>query len=150
MEFVRLILDVWPFLLLAAAAGVVAFGNPRQRLAVLLTWAVPGLGHFWLGRRDRGLVFGCVILLLFIAGMAMAGFANVNFERHPVWGLTQIPGGLLTVVAWLTTSGMEVKGDNPVYAVGCLYTAVACLLNVLAMCDVWDLAENPSTAGKGT
>lgn len=130
-----------------AIAGLAFFvhkSSPRQRMAVALAWLFPGLGHLWLGRRNRALLFGGIILVLYLAGMVMADFCNVSpFDRHPIWGLAQAPAAIPTLLAWLITGpllDLKIWTVNPYYAIGCLYTGVAGLLNILAMCDAWDLA----------
>lgn len=139
-----------PYLLLAAVGALlllrfVATSTPRQRLAVLLGWVLPGAGHVYLGLRRRGLVLGGLILLTFLAGMALADFRNVSpFDRHPIWGIAHAFGGVMAGVAALLTKDLLILRDSPYYQVGSLYSGVACLLNVLAMIDAWDLA--PTTA----
>ena len=34
-----------------------------------------------------------------------------------------------------------IERDNVFYPAGCLYVCVACLLNLVALCDVYDLTE---------
>jgi len=117
--------------------------NPRQRLAVFLAVLFPGLGHFWIKEHRRGLYFGGIIIVLFLAGMAMANFRNISpLNRHPIWGLAQIPGGLMTLLAALLTHSLKIVRESNLYTVGCLYSGAACLLNILAACDVWDLTES--------
>ena len=142
-----------------AIAGLAFFvhkSTPRQRTAVGLAWLFPGLGHLWLGQRNRALVFGGIILLLYVSGMIMADFRNVSpFDRHPIWGLAQAPTAVPTLLAWLVTGpllDLKIWTVNPYYAIGCLYTGTAGLLNILAMCDVWDLAgeKRPAPVREGT
>lgn len=134
---------------LLAVLGMVYFfrvTGPRQQLAVALTWLFPGVGHFYLGRHRRGLLLGGVVLTLFVAGMWLADFRNVSpFERHPIWGLAHAFGGLMTGIATVATSGLQIRESLPFYSVGCLYSGVATLLNLLLMIDVWDLAQEEKT-----
>ena len=37
------------------------------------SWAVPGAGHLWLGRRNKGLIFMAALPLMFIIGLALGG-----------------------------------------------------------------------------
>lgn len=144
MNLGELLLDYFWILLVAAGAYFLYTSNRRQRTAVVLALLFPGAGHLWIGRRQRGLLLGGIMVALFVAGMAMADFRNISpFERHPIWGIAQIPGGLMTVVAWLATSSLKVVRENPLADVGALYSGVACLLNLVAACDVWDLTESP-------
>ena len=86
--------------------------------------------------------FGVQIFALFLAGLVLSDFRCVSpFDRHPIWGITQIPGGILTLVTAALTSGLTIQRDNAFYPAGCLYVSVACLLNLVALCDVYDLTE---------
>lgn len=136
----KLLINLIPVFVVAGVVWFFKTSNRRQRIAVGLTLLVPGLGHRYLGLRSRALLFGGIIIPLFLLGLVLADFCNVSpFDRHPIWGIAQIPGGLMTLIAWLSTMSLELGGENPYYQVGCLYTGTACLLNVLSACDAWDL-----------
>ena len=138
----KLLINLSPILLVAGLVWFFKTSNRRQRIAVALTLVLPGLGHLFLGYRRRGLLFGAVIIPLFIAGLALGEFCCISpFDRHPIWGIAQIPGGLMTLITWVSTLGLKAGGDNPYYHIGCLYAGTACLLNVLTACDAWDLGD---------
>jgi hypothetical protein len=142
VELQKLIAWAGPLLYVAGAIWFVIVSDRSQRKPVLLGWLVPGLGHWSIGQRHRGLFFGVQIVVLFVAGLLLSDFRCVSpFDRHPIWALTQIPGGLLTLLTAVLTSGLHIVRDNPTYAVGCLYVGVACLLNLVALCDLYDLTE---------
>ena len=42
-----------------------------RRLAALLAWLVPGLGHFYQGRIGKGVLYAVCILSLYIVGMVV-------------------------------------------------------------------------------
>lgn len=145
-----IVLQLAPFAVAAALLWLVVSSSPLQRKALLLAWLVPGLGHLVVGRRDRALCFAALLIPTFIAGLCLGSFATVSpFDRHPVWGLAQIPGGLLTLITALTTQGVRIPVEDTVYATGTLYTGAACLLNILALCDVYDLARPMPTVSTG-
>jgi hypothetical protein len=108
---------------------------------VLLGWLVPGLGHWAIHERRRAVFFAVQIVALFIAGLVLSDFRAVNLDRHPIWALIQVPGGLLSLATALATSRLMIEWDNPWYPFGCLYVGVACLLNLVALCDLYDLTE---------
>lgn len=148
MTFSELIVNLVPVLIVAAVAYFVWKSNRRQRIGVLLGWLFPGAGHWYLGHKDRAKFFAGLLVPTFIVGMIIAGFVNVSpTERHPIWGLAQLPGGLLTLVAWLSTMSLKVTSQNDYFLIGCLYTGSACLLNLIALCDVWDLGEGEEETG---
>ena len=116
--------------------------EPQQRqspiLPVLLAWLVPGAGHLKIGRLWPGVFTFAAIIPLFVLGMALAGFENVSWERHPFWFWgAHVWGGLLTAAAAGLTMQAELRDKVPDQSIGQLFTAVACLLNVVAMADVW-------------
>ena len=144
MDPVKLLFNLAPIVLVAGVVYLVARSNPRQRIAVGLGFAFPGAGHFYIGRKDRALAFAGIIVPLFLIGLILANFRCVSpFDRHPVWGLAQIPGGLMSGLTWLATSTLKIETENAYYNIGCLYAGTACLLNILALCDVWDLTGGP-------
>lgn len=49
-------------------------------VAALLAWLVPGLGHFYQGRRGKGALYLICILGLFVAGLVM-GEAKIVYWR---------------------------------------------------------------------
>lgn len=128
--------------------------DQRRGVAVLLSWLVPGLGHMRLGHRSRGLFLFAIVAALFLAGLVMCDFRAVApfaahgeaTGRHDVWALAQFFNGLFFAVTAAVTHGSYKVKDMPFYATGCLYTAVAGLLNVLVMLDAWDIsAPLPAT-----
>lgn len=125
---------------------IILSANPLQRKALLGAWLVPGLGHWLLGRKDRALFFAATLIPVFVTGLILGDFATVSpFDRHPIWGLAQLPGGLMTALAALLTKGANIEAADVFYSTAQLYTGAACLLNILAMCDVHDLARSPKT-----
>jgi len=137
-------LIVWagPALYGAGAVWFLLTADPSQRKPFLLGWLVPGLGHWIVGQRRRALFFAVQIVGLFLAGLVLSDFRCVSpFDRHPIWAITQIPGGILTIVTAGLTATLHIERDNPTYAVGCLYVGVACLMNLVALCDLYDLTE---------
>jgi hypothetical protein len=52
--------------------------NLKNRyLAALLAWLVPGLGHWYQGRRGKAILYGTCILGLFFAGLLLGEGKNV-------------------------------------------------------------------------
>jgi hypothetical protein len=68
-------------------------------LALVLAWAVPGLGHILLGQRARGLIFALTVHGLFAAGMLIGGVKAINPPDQPIWSYTQALTGWPMLVA---------------------------------------------------
>ncbi len=118
-------------------------GRATAGVAVALAWLVPGLGHWYLGRRGRAVVFFAGILALFVIGVAM----DARLATYLGWD--DIFESLRTVAQFFTgAAGFLARTlgfvDGNVRAVlfeyGNTFTEVAGLLNILAMLDAFDIA----------
>jgi hypothetical protein len=111
-------------------------------LLCLAAWAIPGAGHFWLGRVQKGVVFLVALVLLFAMGLtlegrlfpfdlgeplvALAAFANAGLGLPWVVGrMMSLGGGVVTAVT---------------YEYGNTFLIVAGLLNFLVILDAFDIA----------
>ena len=116
-------------------------GNPV--LAMVLAWLVPGLGHFYLGRRGRALLFFLIIVVCLWLGCSLQG----NLSRP-------LPGQPLTLLATLGAMGMGIPyfalryglgyaGDivGAGYEYGTAFLLTAGLMNWLLMLDAWDISR---------
>jgi len=45
----------------------------RALVAMALAWAIPGAGHLWLGRRQKGVVFLLALPVMFALGLWLEG-----------------------------------------------------------------------------
>ena len=118
--------------------------NPRVVPACLFAWLLPGAGHFYLGRRGKGLVFFGAILALFLLGVAMDSRLQLylGFEDPLalLFSLAQTAIGAPYFAA--RALGYE-AGDirSVTYEYGNTFTAVAGLLNILVILDALDTAR---------
>lgn len=113
--------------------------NPVALLAC--TWLLPGLGHWLQGRRLRAVLVFVLLLGLFVAGTALAQGANLSRERHFYYWSGQFLIGGPALLAEALSGHPLVTGEIPLGDVGLLYACMAGLLNVLAMLDVFGVAE---------
>jgi hypothetical protein len=104
---------------------------------LLLAWLVPGAGHAAIGRRCPAVFVAGAVLPLFIGGMALAGFVNVNPNGHPWMFAAQVFAGGPAFAAAALTTDKVIDRFHPYQSVGELYTAIAGLLNLVAIADVW-------------
>lgn len=130
----------------------------RIPLVGLLAWAVPGLGHFLIGDRARGLVFLVTISATFWTGVAIGGVVDtVDPRKHKLWFVAQIctGGNTLAAVAFhdsvvrAKTARGEVLSTSHWGSVdvGVHYSGVAGLLNLLVILDAIARAD-PSWAAR--
>jgi len=112
--------------------------NPPAPLApIVLAWLVPGAGHLKLGRPWPALFIAASVIPLFVLGMFLTGWENVSWTRHPFYFGLQAPAGLIAVAGEFLTRDIPLKGKLPHASVGTLFSAVAGLLNLMAIADVW-------------
>ena len=111
-------------------------------LLVLASWAVPGAGHLWLGRRSKGLIFLVAIPLMFAIGLASQGRIFPFDMSEPLVGLAAIADFGIGLVYF--ASGALGYGIGDVRAVtyeyGNTFLIVAGLLNLLVVIDAYDVA----------
>jgi len=118
----------------------VSMSRPEPRhpfVPVLLAWLVPGSGHFVLGRPWPALCVAAGVVPLFVLGLHLTGYEIVSPERHPWYFVTHVWAGLPTAFAALLTTHRTVTEILPYQEAGRLYTAVAGMLNLMAIADVW-------------
>lgn len=136
--------------------------EPRAALLpCALAWLVPGGGHFYLGRRLRGLGFFAVVLVTYSFGLVLEGRAYVADPEHPltylatfanlgigpldliqreatyqqlVWRLPRGPAGQ----AVLERMRSRVRSRTSEY--GTMFLLTACLMNLLLILDAFDVA----------
>jgi hypothetical protein len=110
-------------------------------LLCLASWAIPGAGHLWLGRR-KGLVFLIALPLMFAIGIALDGRLfpiNVSEPLVALAALADLGIGLTYFVATsLGYGGGEVRSVT--YEYGNAFLIVAGLLNLLVVLDAYDVA----------
>jgi hypothetical protein len=111
-------------------------------LLCLASWAVPGAGHLWLGRRSKGLVFLVALPLMFAIGLAIQGRIFPFDLSEPLVCLAAIADlgiGLVYFVASALGYGHgEVRAVT--YEYGNAFLIVAGLLNLLVVIDAYDIA----------
>jgi hypothetical protein len=115
-------------------------------LPVLLAWAIPGGGHFLLGKRGRGIMILVSVSLMFFFGLAMGG---AMFKPESGDLLTTLinyggfvgdlsSGALYVVSVMLGYDQPDTAGH--VHDYGTKFLVTAGLLNILAMVDAFEIA----------
>ena len=119
--------------------------GPRRSpvVAMILAWLVPGLGHFYLGRRRTAVAFAAIVVLTFLAGLSFQGRLYTIEDGQPLTILATFAvygAGLLNIIA---RAAMESPGGTilaPTFEYGCAYLLTAGLMNLLLVLDAHDLA----------
>ena len=119
----------------ASEPGVIA-------LVVAAAWAIPGAGHLWLGRRQKGIVFLIVLPLMFLIGLQLEGRIFPLELSEPLVALAAVADfglGVPWLVARVTGAGQGTV-TAVTYEYGNSFLIVAGLLNFLVMLDAFDVA----------
>ena len=111
-------------------------------LACFIAWLIPGGGHFFLRKWDRGIIFLPLVLTLFITGLSMDGklfslepgfFGLLRFVADGATGMFYFAGKILGVgVGDIMSMGYE-YGNTFIYTAG--------LINMLLILDTYDIAK---------
>jgi len=146
--------------------------NPLR--AAFLAWLVPGLGHFYQGRKGKAVLYAVCILGLYLTGMLMGEGKIVYWrwvnplnypEKFCVYYIGQFFVGLPALPALIQGTlrhyGYDpilwgflaepsqivingLQGRGKLVEVGTIYTTVAGLLNIFA---IYDAYEGPAYLG---
>lgn len=116
-------------------------GTRSPALAVLLAWLVPGIGHFFQGRKLRGALVFLTLAGLVVFGTLLAEGSNLSRERHYYYWGGQFMAGLPGLVAEALASGEPLTKHVRYGEAGLVIASVAGLLNILAMLDVYGWGE---------
>ena len=112
-------------------------------LAMALAWFVPGLGHFYLGRKRTALAFAAIVTVTFLAGLSFQGRLYSVEPGQPLTILATFAvygSGILNLAARLLSENPGGAILSTTYEYGCAYLLTAGLMNLLLVLDVWDLA----------
>ena len=131
-------------------------------LVALAGWLLPGAGYWLIGHRARGVTVGVTVVLLFAFGLLVGGvrvlevpFYDRNGKetnrdlldevRAKPWSIAQVMSGSAAIAGgaasvWASTPDAEgvTRGEESharVNEIAVLYTAVAGMLNLLAVID---------------
>jgi len=124
--------------------------HPWHIAASLAGWLVPGLGHWLIGEKHRAVILGVAIAGLWLGGALVGGISVFDAKEHKMWYLGQMLIAPSIAMEYahskmLARGGEPMPDDSstafsPSYArtneQGLLYTALAGLLNLLAIIDV--------------
>ena len=111
-------------------------------LLCVAAWAIPGAGHLWLGRRNKGLVFLVALPLMFAIGLGLRGRIFPFDLADPLVALAALAdfgiGLTYFIAAGLGYGTGDVRAVT--YEYGNAFLIVAGLLNLLVVIDAYDIA----------
>jgi hypothetical protein len=104
-------------------------------------WLIPGLGHFLLKKRIRGLILFLTILGMFVLGLLMHG-TFFEFGSPSILERLGYIGELCAGLALPVANFFGYAGGSPFFAsadYGTAYLVCAGMLNVLSILDAYDI-----------
>lgn len=117
-------------------------GTNGAALVCALAWAVPGAGHLWLGRVQKGVGFLVTLPLMYAIGLWLEGQIFSFDLSEPLVALAALAD--LGIGAPYFIARVLGIGDGRVVAVtyeyGNSFLVVAGLLNALVVLDAYDIA----------
>lgn len=114
--------------------------NPT--LVSLAAWIIPGGGHLWQGRTQKGVVFLITIPLMFALGLWLNGRLfpfEISQPLVALAALATLGNGVPYFVATMLGLGKGVVTAAS-YEYGNTFVIVAGLLNMLVVLDAYDIA----------
>jgi hypothetical protein len=115
--------------------------GPPLALVYLASWLMPGLGHLWLGRREKGLVFFVMLPVMFAIGLALDGRLFPFAPEEPLVALAAVADvacGLPYFAARLLGIGAGTASAVG-YEYGNAFIITSGLLNMLVLIDAHDI-----------
>ena len=111
-------------------------------LAALAAWLVPGVGHFLLGRRARGLLFCALVLASLAIGCQLQGNLYQVVPGQPLTWLATFGTMGMGLPYFLLRFALDYRGEVVAagYEYGTAFILTAGLMNLLLMLDAWDIA----------
>lgn len=116
-----------------------AINNPA--LCAALSWLVPGLGHAKAGQKDKGVIMGIAVLLVFAIGLVASSGHAVDRANASVWWIGQNLFGGGSLFAALVTGPWPMTREPLDLPMGVVLTTVAGLMNLVVMVDAYTVAE---------
>lgn len=118
--------------------------SPAQSLIICAAaWAVPGAGHLWLGRAQKGVSLLVLLTLMFTFGLWIEGRLFPFEFADPLVGLAALADlgvGLPYFFAKALGAGVG-RAVAVTYEYGNTFVIVAGLLNMLAVLDAYDISQ---------
>ncbi|MBC8369318.1 MAG: hypothetical protein H8E25_04925 [Planctomycetes bacterium] len=114
--------------------------NPGK--AALLTLAIPGLGHWYSGRKFKAVILGGSIMALFVVGMMLGDWADFDRQRHSYYWVGQICMGGPGWLTALLSESARFTSVMPYQDAGLLFTTSAGFFNIVASLDAFNRAEH--------
>lgn len=106
-----------------------------------ISWLVPGLGHARAGQKDKGVVLGAAVVIVFAMGLWFSQGHAVDRANASVYWIGQNLFGGGALFAALVTAPWRMEVAPPELDLGIVLCTVAGLMNLIVMVDAFTVAE---------
>lgn len=122
--------------------------------AAAAAWLWPGLGHWVIGEKTRGMYIMAGVLFLFLFGLLVGGFDAVDRREDRLWFYAQALCGPIAFGADYVNQSYiktrpehrrnELEGLGRVNEMGTLFIALAGLMNLVVILDALHFHPKPN------
>lgn len=129
--------------MVSVTARVAATTHPSSYAICAAAWIIPGAGHVWLGRRQKGFTFLVLLPLMFACGLWLEGRIFPFELSQPLVALAAV-ADLGIGAPYFLAKAFSLGGGRVVamsYEYGNAFLIVAGLLNMLVVLDAFDIAR---------
>jgi hypothetical protein len=115
----------------------------NKYVAAVLAWLIPGLGHIYVKRWRRGLVFCALIVAAIWIGCALQGNLYRPLPNQPLSRLATLGVMGMGLPYFILRNALGYVGVNvaPGYEYGTAFLLTGGLMNLLLVLDAWDIAR---------
>ena len=120
-----------------------ARSTTNRYLICAAAWAVPGAGHLWLGRAQKGVIFLIALPLMFATGLWLEGRLFPFEIGQPLVALAAF-ADIGMGVPYFAAKAAGLGAGRVIaqsFEYGNAFLIVAGLLNMLVVLDAFDVAE---------
>ena len=117
--------------------------TPNPYLICAAAWAVPGAGHLWLGRIEKGVIFLIALPMMCAIGLWLEGRLFPFELTQPLVALAAFADIGIGAPYFVAKAMGLGEGDviAQTFEYGNAFLIVAGLLNMLVVLDAFDVAE---------
>lgn len=135
------------YLLASHVDAPVRFRRLHPTDAALATWFLPGSGHYLCGQKDKGLLVGGAVVVMFVAALLFSSGHAVDRVDSPAYFIGTTLFGIGTLFASLVTAPLALSYPLPFfYDCGATLALVAGLMNLVVILDAYTIAESDQVA----
>ena len=117
--------------------------GPPLALLTVAAWVIPGLGHAFLKRWRRGVVFFCLVLFSASLGALLEGKLFTVVGDQPLSRLGTLASMGMGAPYFVLRYALSYEGNilSATYEYGGAFLLTAGLMNLLVVLDVWDIRQ---------